>query len=115
MNLITQMERWHRDWRTLTDAADAERQLRRLRWLEDFAFRSGPEIRVEEFRALQQLIEMGEKKLAELSADGGAKPPVDNAVPESRDSSTSAYVPLAPCLDPQATYFATAGKGADAS
>jgi hypothetical protein len=69
MNLITQAERWHSYWQTVLDAADAERQLSRLRWLNDFAFCCGSAVHAEEFRALQQQIEAGEKTIAELNGD----------------------------------------------
>ena len=69
MNLLTQIEKWHAYWQSATDPTDVERQLRKLRWLETFAFHSGNAIQTIEFSALQQQIESGEKKLAELYGD----------------------------------------------
>jgi hypothetical protein len=67
VNLATQVERWKRFWRTSTDPAEVERQLERLRWLEDFAFRCGPEITRQDFQALEGQIENGERRLSELN------------------------------------------------
>ena len=69
MNLTTQVERWHKYWRTVTSAADAERQLKRLYFAQEFVFASGPAIRPEYVRALHEQIEIGEKKLAKLHGD----------------------------------------------
>ena len=69
MNLMTQVETWRAYWHHASDPGDVERQLGRLRWLEDFAFHCGGAIHADEFRALQQQIEAGEKKLAELRGD----------------------------------------------
>ena len=69
MNLTTRVETWRTYWRGVTDSNDVERQLVRLRWLEDFAFHYGNVVRIDEFRALQQQIEMGERKLTELLGD----------------------------------------------
>lgn len=74
MNLVTQVEKWRAYWQRATDVADVERQLRKLRWLEEFAFHCGQEITPDMFRALQQQIEAGERKLAELLGDVDAKP-----------------------------------------
>ena len=77
MDLARQMEEWKIFWEKAYDAVEVERQLRKLRWLEDFAFHCGLAISVEQYRALQVQIEAGEKKLAELSSDPaliGAQP-----------------------------------------
>jgi hypothetical protein len=66
VNLWTQIERWASYWKHVTDPVDVERALERLRWLEEFAFRCGPEIPLEYFQALQQQIEFAERKLADL-------------------------------------------------
>jgi len=66
--LADQVERWEKFWRTVTDAAEVDRQLWKLRWLEEFAFHCGPgAVDREQFAALTLQIENGEKKLAELS------------------------------------------------
>jgi len=69
MNLTTQVETWRTYWQRVTDAGDVDRQLARLRWLEEFTFHCGNVVHIDEFRALQQQIEMGERKLAELRGD----------------------------------------------
>lgn len=69
MDLARQMEEWKIFWEKVYDVAEVERQLRKLRWLEDFAFHCGSAISVEHYRALRIQIEAGEKKLAELSGD----------------------------------------------
>lgn len=65
LNLTTQVERWHRYWQTAVAAADVERQLTRLYWLQEFAFADGPAIRPEQIRILHEQIEIGEERLAE--------------------------------------------------
>jgi hypothetical protein len=67
MDLARQMEEWKKFWDRVSDPADIERQLRKLRWLEEFAFHCGTAISVDQYRALQCQIETGEKKLAELT------------------------------------------------
>jgi len=67
--LARQVETWKKYWETVTDSGDAERQLRRLRWLEEFAFHCGPEITPQHFLALEGQIERGERRLAELRGD----------------------------------------------
>jgi hypothetical protein len=69
VNLATTVERWRRYWNTVTDPTEVEGQLRRLRWLEEFVFHCGPEIQTDDYRALRQQIEAGERKLAELQGD----------------------------------------------
>ena len=79
MNLGTQIEKWRAYWRRATDPADVERQLSKLRWLEEFVFHCGTEITAEEFRALQQQLEAGEKKLAELRGEFAVAVPTPQA------------------------------------
>jgi hypothetical protein len=67
MDLARQMEQWKKFWDGVSDSADVERQLQKLRWLEEFAFHCGTAIRVEQYRALERQIEAGERKLAELT------------------------------------------------
>jgi hypothetical protein len=87
MNLMTEMERWRKYWRTVIDADDVERQLRRLRWLNDFAFHCGQAISPEYFQALQQQIETRERKLAELRGEQS----VEVAVPKTRIDSLQVF------------------------
>lgn len=67
MDLARQMEQWKKFWDGVSDPGDVERQLQKLRWLEEFAFHCGTAISVEQYRALQRQIDVGEKKLAELT------------------------------------------------
>jgi len=69
MDLARQMEQWKKFWDRVSDPADVEPQLRKLRWLEEFAFHCGTAISVERYRAVQIQIEAGEKQLAELRGD----------------------------------------------
>jgi hypothetical protein len=110
---MTQVERWHKYWRTVTSPDDVERQLGRLHWLEDFAFSAGAAIRSEQFRALQQQIEMGEAKLAELHGDfafpvAGAKTPRKIAASDSADDADSDAAADGPYARSKSTVFATA-------
>ncbi len=67
--LARQVETWKKYWETVTDSGDVERQLQKLRWLEEFAFHCGPEISRQRYEALQRQIEAGEAKLLELRGD----------------------------------------------
>lgn len=69
MDIARQMQEWKNFWDRTTDELAVEAQLRKLRWLEDFAFHCGSAIGVVQYRALQIQIGAGEKKLAELSGD----------------------------------------------
>jgi hypothetical protein len=69
MDIARQMQEWKNFWSRTTDPVAVEAQLRKLHWLEDFAFHCGSAIGVEQYRALQIQIETGEKKLAELHGD----------------------------------------------
>jgi hypothetical protein len=69
VNLFTENEKWRAYWQHVTDPADVERQLARLRWLDEYSFHCEGAIPADYFRALQQQIESGEKKLAELRGD----------------------------------------------
>jgi hypothetical protein len=86
MNLVTEIERWHKYWTTVKDADDAERQLCRLCWLDDFAFHCGGAITAEEFRTLQQQIEIGQRKLAELCGEQPVE--LESAVPKTTRNHT---------------------------
>ena len=83
MDLASQMERWKKFWDHVSDPADVERQLRKLRWLEEFAFHCGTAISVDQYRAVQIQIEAGEKKLAELYGDSAVS--LVSAQPEQPD------------------------------
>lgn len=76
--LSKQVETWKKYWETVTDAQDTERQLQRLRWLEEFAFHCGTEISREQYEGLRQQMESGEAKLAEL---GGGVPKTPTPAP----------------------------------
>jgi hypothetical protein len=67
--LAGQVERWEKYWRAVIDPAEVERELRRLRWFEEFVFHCGAEISREHYEALQRQIEAGELKLTELGGD----------------------------------------------
>jgi len=69
MDLARQMEQWKKFWDSVFHPADVERQLQKLRWLEEFAFHCGTAISVEQYRAVEIQIEAGEKKFAELRGD----------------------------------------------
>lgn len=71
--LARQVERWMLFWQNVAEVSDVERALARLRWLEDFAFHCGTAISIEQFRALEIQIAIGEKKLAELIRVPGPK------------------------------------------
>lgn len=71
LNLASQLERWAKFWREVNTPEDVEWQLRNLLWLESFAFQSGNAISIEQYCALQQQIEIGQKKLAELRGELG--------------------------------------------
>lgn len=81
MNVTTQVEAWRTYWQRVTDPSEVERQIQRLRWLEEFAFHCGNAVGVDEFRGLQQQIETGEKKLAELR--GGFAVVISQPQPET--------------------------------
>jgi hypothetical protein len=68
-HLAGQVERWEKIWRMAVDSTDAERELQRLCWLEEFVFHCGQEISRVEYEALQRQIEAGEMKLSELRGD----------------------------------------------
>jgi hypothetical protein len=104
VNLAIQVEKWRVYWNSVTDSHEVERQLRKLHWLEEFAFHSGAAISGEQYAALQQQIRAGEAKLSELS--GGVQetlfPPASQthetawggnagfAVPETHDFEAAA-------------------------
>ena len=67
MNLIALVEQWYSYWQTVVDPVDAERRFRHLHWLNEFAFSSESTVSLEEFRVIQQFIEVGEKKIVELN------------------------------------------------
>ena len=69
MRLEAFCAQWEEYWRTTVDVSEVERQLRKLRMLEDFAFHCGTAIAFEQYRAVQIQVEAGEKKLAELRGD----------------------------------------------
>lgn len=92
--LARQIEQWAKFWETVTDPAEVER-LKKLRWLEEFAFHSGPAISAEQYAALQQQIQVGEAKLSELCGDAAKTPvsarsqPVDSASPDLAENATA--------------------------
>ena len=70
MDLARQMEEWKIFWERVSDLAEVERQLRKLRWLEEFTFHSkGNAVTPEMFRALTKQIEAGGAKLRELRGE----------------------------------------------
>jgi hypothetical protein len=71
MNLTAQIDRWEAYWKRANDPAEVERQLARLRWLEEFAIASGEAIGQDQWRALKQEIAHGEQRLAELDGIPG--------------------------------------------
>ena len=73
MNLATQVERWNKFWITAAHHSELERPLERLRWLEEFTFHCGPEITRQDFQALQEQLEKGNTRLAELQGDFESK------------------------------------------
>lgn len=84
MNLTIQVEKWRVYWNSVTDSHEVERQLRKLHWLEEFAFHSGTAISAEQYAALQQQLQAGEAKLCELGG-GAAKTPASTE-PQPVDS-----------------------------
>ena len=79
MDLARQTEEWKIFWEKVYDAAEVERQLRKLRWLEEFAFHCKRDaVTPEMFRALSKQIERGEEKLRELRGEIHA---ADEALP----------------------------------
>jgi hypothetical protein len=64
--LARQVESWKKYWET-ADSGDVKRQLRKLRWLEEFAFHSGTAVSIVQYQALEMQIVAGEKMLAEMS------------------------------------------------
>jgi hypothetical protein len=65
--LARQVEGWKKYWETVPDSGDVDRQLRKLRWLEEFAFHSGTAVSMVQYQALEMQIVEGEKMLAEMS------------------------------------------------
>ena len=85
--LARQVESWKKYWDTVTDSGDVDRQLHRLRWVEEFAFHCGTEISRDQYQALEQEIEAGEAKFSELRGDVPKTPsPAHPQVPESSHS-----------------------------
>lgn len=66
MNLTAQIDKWQSYWARTNDAAQVERSLTRLRWLADFVFACGASLGLERYRAVQDQISRGERRLAEL-------------------------------------------------
>jgi hypothetical protein len=56
MNLTAQIDRWEAFWEKTSDTAEIERQLVRLRWLEDFAFACRESLEPDCYRAVKQEI-----------------------------------------------------------
>jgi len=82
VDLARQTEEWKQFWDTVFDSLEVERQLKRLRWLEDFAFRCGAEIDSQRYQALQKQIDAGKRKLKdllgpELRPETNPHPPVE--------------------------------------
>jgi hypothetical protein len=69
MNLATQVERWKGLWFKETNPSAITRHLERLHWLEEFTFHCGAEITPQYFQALQEQIENGNSRLAELQSE----------------------------------------------
>jgi len=102
MDLARQMEEWKIFWERVPDPFEVERQLRKLRWLEGFAFHSkGNAVTPEMFRALTKQIETGEAKLRELRGEEpGQKGDLETPVSELEFVSNS-----------RAAYLGTERKG----
>jgi len=114
MNLRSQIEHWRQYWQTVRDAEDLERNLRTLRWLEDFAFHSkGNAINAEMFLALTEQIKTGEAKLREFRGETETGPelagqkPCPEPVPALSDF---APIPVTAYPETQSTDFATSGE-----
>lgn len=112
MDLARQMEEWKIFWEKVYDGAEIDRQLRKLRWLEEFAFHcTGQAVTPEMFRALSKQIETAEAKLRALRGEmetdlnqAGQKPYLEP------DAATGPFAPISRTAYPetQSTDFATA-------
>jgi hypothetical protein len=85
--LARQVETWKKYWENVTCPDEAERRLQRLRWLEEFAFHCGPEISLDQYRALEHEIGVGESRLSELRGDVPEIPLLVSSQPSDYTSS----------------------------
>jgi hypothetical protein len=94
MNLTAQIDKWESYWARTNDPSQVERSLTRLRWLADFSFACGASIGLERYRAVQDQISRGERRLAEM--DGF---PVEAT--EASEPTNVAYLGTAAQLEPE--------------